>query len=204
MTVSPTDATKLLGVTRPWRQDILEMFFFDRLADLPGWDLPGAWQPACSGKMWEFVGGHIGSGKTFAPLSIMLAADRAIAAISADDLVRIRLRRRLLASVEDDTGLPSITVLITYDGLAATLGPSRPLLSEQQVIEVAETWREIYRIARDLVEQHICCQHYVFVHHPPPLETSPCGVIGFAAPRIPRAPGRPVYSPDPSNLGVAA
>lgn len=146
-----------------------------------------------------------GADKTHAAASLMLRAGRIVANFSTtlDQQASRRLRRHLLTSVEDETGLPSITALITGDSSTATFGSGAPL-SQQQAAEAAEAWRAVYRIARDVVERSICVQHYAFEHHPPPLETSPCGVIGFAAPRIPRAPGRPVYSPVQSSLGVAA
>jgi hypothetical protein len=171
--------------------DVHEVWDFKALADRSLGDYYQVWH-------------YTGVGKTHAYLSLLLRAGRAVANLSTtpDQQATRRLRKHLLTSVEDETGLPSITALTTDDSLTATFGTGAPL-SQQQAIEAAEAWRAIYRIARDAVERIIGVQHYPFAHHPPPLETSPCGVIGFAAPRMPRAPGRPVYSPVQSSLGVA-
>lgn len=196
MTCSPAYAAEPLGAVTHAELALA------RLLDSRGvhYSFPDLWPSPYY--VYEFTGG----GKTGAYLGLILRADRAVDALSVapEQLAIRRLRRHLLASVEDETGLPSITALTTDGSLTAAFGTCAALSQQQAIVEAAEAWREIARYAIDLIERHTSGQHYVFAHHPPPHETSPCGVIGFAAPRIPRAPGRPVCSPVPSNFGVAA
>ncbi|MGW3651031.1 hypothetical protein [Streptomyces sp. NPDC000878] len=148
-----------------------------------------------SGKFHEsFV--TIGGGKTEASL---LAALRC--AGTKDSLDRIRdeqfavgIARRLLSTVEEDTGLSSITT--------QSIGSSEPwagplfTFAMEALEEVAETIHLLWLLAVSLLAEHLGSNDYEFCSHPPLHESSPLGVRGMGSPRRPRAPGGLEVVPD--------
>ncbi|MGW3563064.1 hypothetical protein ACWDSL_04025 [Streptomyces sp. NPDC000941] len=102
--------------------------------------------------------------------------------ISVDELTE-----RLLARLEADSGLPGITT--TLNRRQPRLRPVDegqcidPLLWKQEVA----LSKRIVRL-RDLLDLILGVVHYEFTSTIPRVDTSPCGVIRLAAPRVPRAP----------------
>ncbi|QKW06781.1 hypothetical protein HUT18_10630 [Streptomyces sp. NA04227] len=110
---------------------------------------------------------------------------------------------RLLSSAEDVTGLPSITAPATAPGLAAVWG-SRVLPSLDELARSAEEAERFWHVAVAVLAELLGVLVPVHNAQAPPGDSAPCGVIRFAAPVIPRAPGGPVHSPVPSSLFVPA
>ena len=149
----------------------------------------------------------LGSGRAEGLLHTTLLADRAV-----DALATARrsaegdcLTRRLLATVEADTSLPAITTPVGHAGLPPA--QASPLALDCHEIARAEPiWRMVHQVARVLLQQAVGVRPPELTAAPPPTPASPCGVIGMAATRIPRAPGRPAHHPPviPSPAAAAA
>ncbi|MFI0818305.1 hypothetical protein ACH4TX_15765 [Streptomyces sp. NPDC021098] len=96
-----------------------------------------------------------------------------------------KIAERLLASRKKDSGPPDV---------ASVLKALRPAANADHCIKLrllrareAAFSRKIVRL-RDLLNVILGTVHYEFTDIIPRVETSPCGVIRLAAPRVPRAP----------------
>lgn len=108
---------------------------------------------------------------------------------------------RLLSSAEKDTRLPSITTPVSG---STTIWGAGLLPAPDELAEASEVVALFWLVAVDLLTEHLAPHHYELGSHPPPHGSSPCGVIGLSAPRVPRAPGGPADLPVPSHMCVLA
>ena len=118
------------------------------------------------------------------------------------------LTRRILQSSEECTGLPLITSLVDDPSFRASTPHARTRLwafaSLAELDQAAKELARVRKALRDILRTLLGGYHYAFDDHPPPHASSPCGVIRFAAPVVPRAPGSTAASPAPSSICVLA
>ncbi|XUL89929.1 hypothetical protein ACQ86D_27600 [Streptomyces galilaeus] len=118
------------------------------------------------------------------------------------------LTRRLLWSSEEYTGLPLITALVDDSVFNDPALPARlrawALASLAELDQAAKEIARVRKALRDILRALLGGCRYAFDDHPPPHASSPCGVIRFAAPLVPRAPGSAAASPAPSSICVLA
>ncbi|GAA3371257.1 hypothetical protein GCM10020367_21190 [Streptomyces sannanensis] len=113
------------------------------------------------------------------------------------------LARRLLASAEEATHRPAITSAVICAEASPNWGTALPSMDEmaEAAIEVEQLWLITLGLLVELFGSHV----FVFGAHPPPHESSPCGVIRLASPLVPRAPGGPAGLPvSSSSCALAA
>jgi hypothetical protein len=111
------------------------------------------------------------------------------------------LTRRLLSTAEKDTRLPSITTLANH---STAIWASGPVPTSDELAAASEAVTQFWLVAMDLLSEHISSGRYARDSHAPRQGSSPCGVIGLSAPRVPRAPGGPADLPAPSHMCVLA
>ncbi|MCM2388824.1 hypothetical protein [Streptomyces albipurpureus] len=111
---------------------------------------------------------------------------------------------RLFRTSESETGLPTITAPPIPVHLAPLLAGESQEDLERATEALSLVWRCVALDALTVLNAVLAGRRYEFAAQAQPNESSPCGVIRFAAPRIPRAPGLPAYSPVSSTLGALA
>ncbi|WEP00716.1 hypothetical protein A6P39_044205 (plasmid) [Streptomyces sp. FXJ1.172] len=149
---------------------------------------------------------YVQSGKTTSAGSVLrtvLAADdhRQVLHQAQEQQDSIEFARSLLRSAEEATQLPSITtqaVGSTPIRAAADLPPFDDLDRGAKAAE------QFWLLALDLLHAQLGLVHGGFLSPAPTCQSSPCGVIRLAAPRVPRAPGGPATLPFSSNSCVLA
>ncbi|MBA0053721.1 hypothetical protein E0L36_23510 [Streptomyces sp. AJS327] len=147
-----------------------------------------------------------GAGKTRIALDLWLRAERRVRTLEfvQRELASIDLTRQLLASAEEFTGLPVGQTPAAHAGLPLPRWEGRPP-SEEEAVAAVGVWRAVGRTALRQLQRELVLAHHEFAVCPAPGAASPCGVIGRASPRVPRAPERPVWSPvAPSPYVIAA
>lgn len=116
------------------------------------------------------------------------------------------LAGKLAAAAETDNAISCITSSYAASSLCMDVSPYyQPLpnlLDELRAAKAASAvevtlWAQTVR----LLSLPRCAE---LSNGEPPTDCSPCGVIRLAAPRLPRAPGRPANSPVPSSSVVVA
>ncbi|MFE9027216.1 hypothetical protein ACFYOA_13235 [Streptomyces iakyrus] len=156
----------------------------------------------------SYTGGLVmgtGAGKTRSLLStaLWLSHTQTVIRQAQERWADAALTRDLLASSEEATKLPSITTpTICFDLAEAWAGGPLPSLCELTRAAEVVTW--LRHVVLGLLGRVLRSHGYEFGPHGPPNEASPCGVIRFAAPCLPRAPGEPAYSPVSAISGVLA
>ncbi|KAB1989774.1 hypothetical protein [Streptomyces triticiradicis] len=143
---------------------------------------------------------NIGTGKArsaWAALSSLLYAEKSAHGFREtlarpDALTRPAVSSTVLLSAsEADNKLPSITsplILRDEDSLARHSGHDPVGLLEALCLFLKEIEGRIQQL-REVLEVLLDVCHFEAADPPPVLATAPCGVIRFAAPMVPRAPG---------------
>ncbi|MBK3624793.1 hypothetical protein JHN59_08005 [Streptomyces sp. MBT49] len=138
-------------------------------------------------------------------LRLALWADQESEALSLawEQREAIALAQVLLRTGEEETGLASITAATIFLDVAAVLRLTEST-SEDEVESATTMVVELQRALRVVLATLLNWGDFEFDDHPPPHQSSPCGVIRFAAPLVPRAPGSAAVPPAPSSVLVLA
>ncbi|MEU1277776.1 hypothetical protein [Streptomyces sp. NPDC005805] len=143
------------------------------------------------------------------------------AALQAASATRARIRRQLeaerqratapstttaalLASAEKDTGIPGISAPHAPGHPQAEVGSAlvEATVRIEQLRLLDAVLAALITLLREQLDLALGNAPGDFAVTPPPHATSPCGVIGLAAPRVPRAPGRTRATRNPSHPGA--
>lgn len=129
--------------------------------------------------------------------AIQRSCERARDEYEANDFTRL-----LLSSAEQNTHLPSIT----SPSVLASSGSwgTGPLASFDELTKVAALAEQLWHVAVALLDEALNPPNFEPGSPTPCFESSPCGVIRLAAPRVPRAPAGPACSSASFILGVLA
>lgn len=112
------------------------------------------------------------------------------------------LARQLLSSSEEETGLPAITTPLSGSTGLWGYGPLPTLAA---LAQAAETVQQLWHVAVALLDKILNPPSIEPGSPAPWLDSSPCGVIKLASPRVPRAPQGPAVSTaSPSPYVLAA
>ncbi|MFD5753683.1 hypothetical protein [Streptomyces mirabilis] len=149
---------------------------------------------------------YVQSGKTMSAGSVLhtvLAADglRQVLHEAREQQHSIEFARSLLGSAEESTQLPSITTPTVGSTPVRAAGDLPPFDDLERAAKAAE---QFWLLALDLLHAQLGLVHCGFRSPAFTRQSSPCGVIRLAAPRVPRAPGGPAALPFSSNSCVLA
>lgn len=112
------------------------------------------------------------------------------------------LTRQLLSSSEEETGLPAITTPLSG---STSLWGYGPLPTPAVLAQAAAAVRQLWHVAVALLDKILNPPSIERGSPAPCLDSSPCGVIKLASPRVPRAPQGPAVSTaSPSPYVLAA
>ncbi|MFE2611964.1 hypothetical protein ACFXDI_53910 [Streptomyces mirabilis] len=144
---------------------------------------------------------YLQSGKTTSAGSVLhtvLAADglRQVLHEAREQQHSIEFAQSLLRSAEEATQFPSITTPAVGSTPIQAAGDPPPFDDLDRAAEAAE---QFWLLALDLLHAQLELARCGFRSPAPTRQSSPCGVIRLAAPRVPRAPGGPAALPFSSN-----
>ncbi|MET9779150.1 hypothetical protein ABZ023_33725 [Streptomyces sp. NPDC006367] len=148
---------------------------------------------------------YLQSGKTMSAGSVLhtvLAANdlRQVLHEAREQQHSIEFARSVLGSAEEATQLPSITTP-TVGSTSLRAADLPPFDDLHRAAKAAE---QVWLLALDLLHARLGPVHCGFRPPAPTRQSSPCGVVRLAAPRVPRAPGGPAALPFSSNSCVLA
>lgn len=133
--------------------------------------------------------------------ALVLRDAKAILDEAQDQRATADLARRLLSSAEKDTRLPSITTPVSRP---TTIWGTGPALAPDELAAASKVVALFWLATVDLLSGRLEPGRYELGSQAPPHESSPCGVIGLSAPRVPRAPGGLAALPAPSHMCALA
>ncbi|MEU0036130.1 hypothetical protein [Streptomyces sp. NPDC006333] len=148
---------------------------------------------------------YMQSGKTLSASSVLhtvLVVDdlRQVLQEARELQCSIEFARSLLRSAEEATQLPSITT----SAVGSVPVRTADLLPFDDLNRASAAAEQFWLLALELLHALLGPVHYGARSPAPACQSSPCGVIRLAAPRVPRAPGGSAALPFSSNSCVLA